>query len=205
MTIWPLIITKALENLQALLHSRDVLYNCPGHEGVRIRKDKLANIQSGVSVLIRSVCFQHKGLFCLMGQSWATPLTVAEFARLARFSERTAARVIAYLVSMGWAKSRQIRRKNYKTGQIEVSTGLRRFTEKFWKDLGLWEMFKSSCEWAKINAKRAFLLPFKAIKLKTKKIAESVANLVKPALESLESKRIKKECNKILTMLRQYK
>lgn len=203
MAALPLLITKALENLSGLLQSRDVLYNCPGHEGIRIRKDKLANIKTGISVLIRSVCFQHEGLFCLIGQSWARPLTVVEFARLAQFSERTAARIIAYLVGNGWAESKQIKRKNPKTGLLEVSAGLRSFTPKFWKALGLYESFKAACKWAKQHAKRAFLLPFKAISLKTKNTATSVVNLVKPALESLECMRIKENCAKILLKIRQ--
>lgn len=202
----PLVLTKALENLPVVMNSQEILYNCPGHEGTAIRKDKLANLIAGISVLIRTTCLQHGGLFCLITKNWARPLTVVEFSRLSGFSERTGARVIDYLVKMGWATSRQIKRKNPRTGQMEVSAGIRSFTRKFWEALRLWEMFKAASEWAKNNARRAFLLPFKAISVKARAVATKVGDLVKPFLARLDdAARVKFHCNQIRKTIRQNK
>lgn len=203
----PILITTALNSLPALMASEDVIYKCPGHEGIAMRADKRGNIQKGLTVLVRSCCLQHEGLFCKIMDNLARPLTVVEMAKFAGFSERTAARVIDYLVKMGWVESKQIRRKNPKTGQIEVSWGIRRFTQKFWAALGLWRLFKESLAWAKEHGKRRLIVPFKAVSVKIKSSVKQIGSLAKSVLGAMsdDALRVKNHCDEILAMLRSRK
>lgn len=203
----PILITTALNSLSDLMASKEIIYGCPGHEGIAMRADKRGNIQKGLEVLIRSCSLQHDGVICRIFDAVARPLTVVEMAHFAGFSERTAARVIDYLVKMGWVESKQIRRKNPKTGQIEVSWGIRRFTQKFWAALGLWRLFKESLAWAKEHGKRRLIVPFKAISVKVKSTVKHVSSLVKSVLGDMsdDALRVKNNCDILLGMLRQRK
>lgn len=105
-----------------------------------------------------------------------------EIAEEAGISYAQAKRCLAYLKQLGYISSKQIRRKNKVTGQLEVSPGLRFLTPKFWLAVGLWDLFKASVAWAKKHATRFFYMPFKAINLAentVKQVGELADNVLK--------------------------
>lgn len=130
-----------------------------------------------------------------------------ELANLAGISFAQAKRALADLRQMEYLASSQIKRKNATTGQLEVSPGLRILTPKFWKALGLWEMFQKSIAWAKKHCKRKLQMPFRAIKIAAKQIKPvftAAAAVVQSALGKIsgaDAARVKSHCEKIRAML----
>lgn len=204
---FPLVIETCLSLLPGFVKSPFVLFGRPGQNSRAMRSDRQSNFLSVLIVLVKSCSLQHEGLFCHIGDNWARPITVPEIASYCGISEKTVDRIFGDMNALGIVESKQIKRKNPKTGQLEVSIGLRRFTPKFWEQLGLTGFFKDSCEWAKKNAQRFLVMPFKGISAHLKKSATVVKDLAKPVLEALsdDSKRIKEQCSKILKMVRQRK
>lgn len=175
----PIVLQSAMSFLESFIISHFVRFGRSGTSNRSMRSDRRNNILNVVQVMLRGCCLQHKGVFCHISVMWARPLSIAEIACMAGISYKTVSRCIADLVNLGLIESVQIKRKNPKTRQFEVSIGIRRFTKKFWSALGLTSLFEKSREWAEKNGKRKFTLPFKAISLKVKNTYSSTEQLVK--------------------------
>lgn len=206
-TSLPLLITSALSLLREFVFSPAVLFGRPGESAKKMRSDRAENMLAVLEVLVRSCCLQHGGLICHIAARWVRPKTVIEIAMLTKLSEKTVDRCLSDLTAMGYLESKQVKRKNRTTGQIEVSGALRQLTQKFWAALHLWRLFKDSCEWAKNNGRRAFVMPFKGISYKAKTTCKAVGDLAKPLLTALseDAQRAKCWCEKIQNMLHQNK
>lgn len=182
----PFIIQDSLNRFEAYLSSASVIFGRSGDRQRGMRSDRLGNIVKLVGAMLHGCCIQHDGVVCHITRFWARPMTIAELARLAGMTAITAARCMADLVDLELVESRQVKRKNQETGQLEVSVGLRCFTPKFWEALGLLEKFKAAVEWAKKNARRKFILPFKGISLKAKEAAEHVGTVANKVLRDMK-------------------
>lgn len=181
----PIVLQTALNLLAAYLASHAVVFGRSGARHRGMRSDRRNNILGVAVALLRGCSLQYKGLSCHYSGLWVRPLTLSEIATLAKICRKTVSRCLADLVDLGLIECYQIKRKNPKTGQLEVSVGIRRFTEKFWKAIGLWDFYKRSCAWAEKNGKRKIVIPFKRISLKVKETYESAENLVKSVLGNL--------------------
>lgn len=157
--------------------------------------------------MLLSCSLQHDGAICKINDKWTKPKTIKELADQAGISFDQAKRCLAFLNKLELIISKQIKRKNKVNGQLEVSPGLRFFTEKFWRALGLWDLFKKSVEWAKKHCKRVFLMPFKGIIQKAKKNFVAAGEVVGSVLKVMapEQERTKFWCNKIRQHIRQIK
>lgn len=203
----PLIIQDSLGFISAYLLSPAVMFGRSGKSPRAMRSDRRGNLQKVLAVLIRGCCLQHGGIICHMTRFWVRPLSIPEIAAYVGVCARTVARCLADLVDLGLIECHQIKRKNPITGQIEVSIGIRKFTNKFWEAIGQLEKYRQAEKWAKKNGRRRFLCPFKQIGATIKQAAQSASGLAKKAIKGLESDAMKihQNCNKILTMLRQNK
>lgn len=204
---FPLVIETCLSLLPGFVTSPFVRFGRPGQNSRAMRSDRQSNFLSVLTVLVKSCSLQHAGLFCHIGDNWARPITVPEIATYCDISEKTVDRIFGDMRALGIVEGKQIKRKNPKTGQLEVSIGLRRFTPKFWELLGLTGFFKDSCEWAKNHARRFLVMPFKGISVHVKKAATATKDLAKPVMKALseDAKRIKGHCSEILKLVRQRK
>lgn len=196
----PLPLQKAIDQLPDFIKS--IRKTRPGLIRA-MRPERQDSMTRLLTAMLLSCSLQHDGAICHINDKWAKPKTVEELAEQAKISFSNAKRCLSDLKKMGYITSRQIKRKNRISGQIEVSPGLRFFTSKFWMELRLWDLFRQSMEWAKKHCKRKFLMPFKGIKTKvgnTMKQAGEIAGEVLKTL-SADSQRTKFWCNKIITML----
>lgn len=203
----PLIIKDSLGFISAYLLSPAVMFGRSGISPRAMRSDRRGNLQKVLAVLIRGCCLQHDGIICHITRFWVRPLSISEIAKYVGICTRTVARCLADLVDLGLIECYQIKRKNPITGQFEVSIGIRKFTDKFWTAIGQLEKYREAEKWAKKNGKRKFLCPFKQIGESIKQAAQSANTLAKKAIKGLETDamKIRKNCNAILTMLRQKK
>lgn len=191
----PCVIQDSLDRFDSYLSSTAVAFGRSGDHQKAMRCDRRENICKLVAVMLRGCCLQHGGIICHLSRFWARPMTIQELARLAGLTVITAARCMADLVNLELVESSQIKRKSLKTGQLEVSIGLRCFTDKFWGALGLLEKVKAAMEWAKKNARRKFLLPFKGISQKVKQSFQKAGDLVGSVLKSLDVDALKAKAN----------
>ncbi|MCM1225221.1 MAG: hypothetical protein NC548_63295 [Lachnospiraceae bacterium] len=203
----PIVLQEALSFLGSFLLSRGVKFGRSGERQRAMRSDRRENILAVASVLLRGCCLQHEGIICHFSGLWVRPMSIPEIATLAQVCPKTVSRCIADLVDLGLLKSTQIKRKNYRTGQIEVSIGIRHFTEKFWDALGLLEDYKKAVAWAKENAKRYLVMPFKGVHQKIKSTVTAAKNIVNQVMENLtpDQQRVREKSAWILNMLRQKK
>lgn len=203
----PFVIEQALKYFDSYLSSVSVAFGRSGDHVKAMRSDRRGNISKLVGGMLRGCCLQHGGVICHMTRFWARAMSLPELARLAGLTVITAARCMADLVDLGLVASTQIKRRSLKTGQLEVSIGLRCFTDKFWAVLGLLEKFKAAVEWAKKNARRQFLLPFKGISRKVKETVAKAGDLAKSVLKNLDvgALKIKANCAEIQKMIKQRK
>lgn len=135
-------------------------------------------------------------------------MSIAEIATLTGVCSKTVGNCISDMIDLGLIECSQIKRRNKETGRLEVSIGIRRFTDKFWRALGLYDLYKKSVDWAKKEARRKLLMPFKSVSCKAKQAvstAKQIVNKVLGSLDNPESKRIKFGCQLILDMLRSKK
>lgn len=172
-----------------------------------MRSDRRANFSRLLRVLLSSVSLQHDGAVCAINGRSVRPLTREDMSLKSGLSVPTVDRLLEQLRQWGYLTSKQIKRKNIITGKLEVSPGLRFFTEKFWQELRLLDVFKKSVSWAKKHCSRSFSLHFKTISAKAKEVFSTARETLKPVLKSLRQNngKIQDECHKILTMLRQRK
>lgn len=172
-----------------------------------MRCDRRESFTRLLRVLVCSVSLQHGGAICAINGRFVRPLTRDDMAQKTDLSIPTIDRLLEQLREWGYLESKQIKRKNKINGIFEVSPGLRFFTDKFWQEFTLLDMFKKSVSWAKKHCSRSFSLKFKTISLKSKELFSTAKEILHPVLKSLnpENEKIKTECHKILTLLRQRK
>lgn len=186
--------------ITSLLHARPACERAMRPE----RQDCLLKL---LTAMLRSCSLQHGGAICAINGQWVRPRTIAELADQAGISFSQAKRGMADLHKMGFWDGTQIKRKNAATGQLEVSPGLRVLTPKFWKALGLWDMFQKSVKWAKKHCRRKFQMPFRAVKVAAKQLKPvftAAAAVVTSALGKIsgeEAARVKNYCAAIRAML----
>lgn len=200
----PIVLQTALSFLATYLASHAVAYGRSGNRQRGMRSDRRNNILAVATAMIRGCCLQHDGVICQFFGNFVRPMSIAEFATLAQICPKTVSRCIGDMKDLGLIECIQIKRKNPKTGQFEVSIGIRRFTKKFWKALGLWDFFQKSCTWAKEHGKRKLVMPFKGVSLKVKNTCTAAKDTVKSVLAGIseEAQRVKYNCDKIREMLR---
>lgn len=203
----PFVIQESLNRFIAYLESPEVVDGRSGDRKRSMRSDRRGNIVKVVRVMLLGSCLQHGGLICRMSRFWARPMSIPEMARLAGMTVITVARCIADLVDLDLLESGQIKRKSLKTGQLEVSVGLRNFTDKFWEAMGLLEKFKAGVEWAKKNGRRKLELPFKGISQKVKETFSKAGDLLGSVFKSLDVKalQVNANCAEIQKLFRQRK
>lgn len=195
----PLIIQNSIIFVSAYLLSPAVIFGRSGNRKRGMRSDRRKNLEAVLCVLLRSCCLQHKGVFCHFTRFWVRPISIPEIAKYLGICTRTVSRCLADLVDLGLIECKQIKRKNPITMQFEVSIGLRRFTDKFWKAIGQLEKYRQATKWAVENGKRRFTCPFKVVSLKTKKIFYQAKEVVEDTVNNLSegAKRAQFWCDKI--------
>lgn len=200
----PFVIQDSLDRLLAFLTSPAVAFGRSGDRKRAMRSDRCDNIVKVVRVMLLGCSLQHDGLICRITRFWARPMSIPEIARLAGMTAITVARCIADLVDLELLESGQIKRKSLKTGQLEVSVGLRNFTDKFWESMGLLEKFKAAKEWAKKNGRRKLVLPFKSISRKVKETFAKAGDLIGSVFKNLdvEALKVKANCAEIQKLFR---
>ena len=195
----PLVIQDSLNFISSYLLSTAVVFGRSGDRKRGMRSDRRANIEAVLCVLLRSCSLQHKGIFCHIARFWVRPLSIPEMAKYLGLCAKTVARCLADLADLGLIECTQIKRKNPSTGQFEVSIGIRRFTDKFWKAIGQLEKYRQAEKWALENGRRKFTCPFKAVSLKVKETFQQAGEMVGDVLKTLSEGAMRAQfwCNKI--------
>lgn len=179
----PLLLQKALDGLSSLINRLD--YARP--DCIRaMRPERKRSLVKLLSCMIRSCSLQHNGTLVAVNGPYARPKIVNEYAVQSGLSVPNVKRCLADLRDLGYISGKQIKRKNSISGGLEVTPGLRQFTEKFWRDLGLLELFKEQVEWAKKHASKKLFLPFRAVKAKLQETAKSAGQVVKQVMDKLK-------------------
>ena len=181
--IFPLLLQKAVEALSSfvdsLAHARPDCIRAMRPE----RKKSLVKL---LSCMIRSCSLQHNGTLVAVNGPYARPKTVREFAAQTGLTVDNVKNCLADLRALDYLSGSQIKRKNLVSGQLEVTPSLRQFTEKFWRDLGLWDLFKEQVAWAKKRARKKLFLPFRAVKAKLQETAKTAGQVVKQVMGKLQ-------------------
>ena len=102
-----------------------------------MRSDRQKCLAEFLKIILLSTSLQHDGAVIYLNERWAKPKTLQEIAEEAGISYPQAKRCLALLKQLGYISSKQIKRKNKISGQLEVSPGLRFLTRKFWQTVGL--------------------------------------------------------------------
>lgn len=179
----PLLLQKAIDGLSSLLDSLD--YARP--DCIRaMRPERKKSLVKLLTYMLRSCSLQNGGTLIAVNGPYARPKTVKEYAVQSGLSVANVKRCLADLRALDYLSGKQIKRKNPVSGQLEVTPGLRQFTQKFWKDLGLWDLFREQVAWAKQHATKKLLLPFRAVKSKIQDIAKSAGQVVKQVMGSIK-------------------
>lgn len=181
----PILIQDALSLLSSYLTSHAVTFGRSGERQRAMRSDRRNNLLGVAAAMLRGCSLQHDGVICHFSGLWVRPMTIPEIATLAKICPKTVTRCLADLMDLELIECKQIKRRNPKTGIIEVSIGIRRFTEKFWKALGLWDLFKKSCQWAKENGNRRLIMGFKSVSIKIKNTFHDSTSVVKSILSKM--------------------
>lgn len=161
-----------------------------------MRSDRQECLCKFLKIILLSTSLQHDGAVIYLNERWAKPKTLQEIAEEAGISYAQAKRCLALLKQLGYITSKQIKRKNRITGQLEVSPALRVLTYKFWQAVGLLDLYKSSVAWAKKHVRRFLHMPFKAIKTAenaVKTVGGLVGNVLKVMAMTAEQE---KEANR---------
>ena len=186
----PLPLQKAIDFIPLFIAS--ILKCRPGL--VRsMRSDRQECLAKFLKIILLSTSLQHDGAVIYLNERWAKPKTLQEIAEEAGISYAQAKRCLAFLKQLGYISSKQIKRKNKVTGQLEVSPGLHFLTRKFWQACKLWDLFKQSMAWAKKHIRRYLFMPFKTIS-KTgepiKPIGGMMGNLLKTMQNAAEQENL---------------
>ena len=158
-----------------------------------MRSDRQECLAKFLKIILLSTSLQHDGAIIYLNDRWAKPKTLKEIAEEAGISYAQAKRCLALLKQLGYISSKQIRRKNKVTGQLEVSPALRFLTRKFWKACKLWDLFKQSMAWAKKHIRRYLFMPFKTISKSgepIKQIGGIMGNLLKTMQNTAEQENL---------------
>ena len=186
----PLPIHKAIEFIPLFIAT--ILKCRPG--SIRsMRSDRQECLAKFLKILLLSTSLQHDGAIVYLNDRWAKPKTLQEMAEEAGISYAQAKRCLALLKQLGYISSKQIKRKNKITGQLEVSPALRFLTCKFWQACKLWDLFKQSMAWAKKHIRRYLFMPFKAISLNgtpVKPISGMMGTLLKTMQNAAEQENL---------------
>ena len=178
----PLPLQKAIDFLpifiECLVRARRGLIRC-------MRVERREAMVKFLKVILLSTSLQHDGAVVYLNDRWAKPKTLQELAEEAGLSYAQAKRCLALLKELEFITSKQIKRKNKLTGQLEVSPALRCLTRKFWQKIGLWDLYKQSVAWAKKHVKRALYIPFKALTF-IEKTAKTAGNIVNDLLNIMQ-------------------
>lgn len=203
----PLVIQDSIRFVTAYLLTPAVIFGRSGDRKRGMRSDRRENIEAVLCVLLRACSLQHNGVFCHFTRFWVRPLSIPEIAKYLDICARTVARCLANLVDLGLIECKQIKRKNPVTGQFEVSIGIRRFTDKFWKAIGQLEKYRQAEKWALEHGRRKFLCPFKTISIKMKNTVKQAGAIAKDVLNNLSEGAMRTQfwCNKIITMIHKNK
>ena len=178
----PLPLQQAIDSLPDFIQS--IRTTRPGLIRA-MRQERQDSMTKFLRAMLLSCSLQHDGAICRIHDEWVKPKTIEELAEQAEISFFQAKRCLADLRAGEYITSKQIKRKNKINGQVEVSPGLRFFTQKFWEELGLWELFQKSMAWAKKYCKRLFIMPFKAIQnLKPEKTFKQAGEVVGKILQT---------------------
>lgn len=179
----PLLLQKANEVLSSfvdgLSHARPDCVRAMRPE----RKNSLVKL---LSCMIRSCSLQHNGTLVAVNGPYARPKTIREYAAQTGLTVVNIKRCLADLRALDYLTGKQIKRKNPISGQLEVTPGLRQFTQRFWKDLGLLDLFSEQVAWAKKRARKKLFLPFRTVKAKLKDTAKAAGQVVKQVMGKLE-------------------
>ena len=203
----PRLIQDSLGFIAAYLLTPAVMFGRSGNRKRGMRSDRRQNLEAVLCVLLRACSFQHNGIFCHFTRFWVRPLSIPEIAKYLGICTKTVARCLADLVDLGLIECRQIKRKNPLTGQFEVSIGIRRFTDNFWKAIGQLEKYRQAEKWALEHGRRKFLCPFKAISVKAKETFKQAGEMVGDVLKTLSEGAMRAQfwCDKIRESIRQKK
>lgn len=152
--MFPRIITQAAEKAEILLKSHDLLHVGSGR--IRhLRSEQIEAVLKVISWLIPKISLQNHGFFCHPAGNDLVPITVREIAEETGLGVRRVERVLEKLRVAGFLETRkQVVAKPSGGVGLLVAASLRRFSQKFWAYLGLWERFCSSVRWARENQKR---------------------------------------------------
>lgn len=179
----PLLLQKAIDSVSSLVdglsHAR------PGCIRA-MRPERKRSLVKLLSCMIRSCSLQNGGTLVAVNGSYVRPKTVNEYAAQTGLSIDNVKNCLVDLRALGYIAGNQIKRKNSISGGLEVTPGLRQFTEKFWRDLGLLELFKEQVAWAKEHATKKLLLPFRKVKAKLQDTAKSAGQVVKQVMGKLQ-------------------
>lgn len=179
----PLLLQKALESVSALVES--LSHARP--DCIRaMRPERKKSLEKLLICMLRSCSLQHDGTLVAVNGPYARPKTVREYAVQCGLTVDNVKNCLADLRALNYLAGKQIKRKNPVSGQLEVTPGLRQFTEKFWRDLGLWDLFQEQVAWAKKHATKKLLLPFRAVKAKLQDTAKSAGQVVKQVMDKLK-------------------
>lgn len=150
-----------------------------------MRSDRQECLGKFLKIILLSTSLQHDGAVIYLNERWAKPKTLMEIAEEARISFAQAKRCLALLKQLGYITSKQIKRKNKVSGQLEVSPALRVLTRKFWQAVGLWDLYKASVAWAKKHVRRFLHMPFKAVQM-AENTAKTAGNIVHSLLNVMQ-------------------
>lgn len=179
----PLLLQKAIDGLSSLLDSLD--YARP--DSIRaMRPERKKSLVKLLTYMLRSCSLQNGGTLIAVNGPYARPKTVKEYAAQSGLSMANVKRCLSDLRALDYLAGSQIKRKNPVNGQLEVTPGLRQFTEKFWRDLGLWDLFQEQVAWAKQHATKKLLLPFRAVKAKMQDTVKEAGQVVKQVMGKLK-------------------
>lgn len=144
----PLIITQIRARIgrlfPALRHDR---HWCRG-----MKKCRQEDIMQLISSMAQLVCFdpgQLAGAIVIFKEGFARPVTVQELAKISGLPDYTVERCLHNMRIMGLTKhGRQQRRRvrSLSAMTLEVSGVVRWFTDKFWRELGLGEVFRRAIQ-----------------------------------------------------------
>lgn len=148
----PMLLDLVVKHLHRLFAFGSALLFCGGRLQMmhRPRRDGICRL---LTAMMGAGCLQFECAPCQVtalpgGRMDARPLTVRELAHRAGLGERNAKRCLQDLRDAGMlGKSPQIRRHDGMGGML-VAPKLRTFTERFWKTLGLWDLFRESVIYA---------------------------------------------------------
>lgn len=170
---FPQIIQSAILRIESFVQSR-MKYSRPGKYRA-MRTERASSLVILLTALCKKAVLCYDGIFCKVINNVCFPLTVADMTKISGLSQRNVQRCLHDLQDMNYlTASRQMKRPG-EDGELEVGPVLRRLTEKFWRDCGLWSAFVAAVKYAVEHARVRLAWSFKKISQKTKALAAALA------------------------------